>query len=85
MLRIFTDRADVEVELEVCDVRPEGTHRALVRNADLEDGWCFGPVLKSDACARFRRRWETCPAERLYLLSRIASPVHPRDVPEDNT
>ena len=78
MLRIFTDKAGVE--WEVWDVRPEGTHRALVPNAELEDGWLvFQSRSEKRRLCPIPPEWETCSPERLYLLSRIASPVPPRD------
>ena len=83
MLRIFTDKAGVE--WEVWDVRPEGTHRALVPDAELEDGWLvFQSRSEKRRLCPIPPEWEACPAERLYLLSRMASPVHPRDAPAEN-
>ncbi len=74
-LRTFTDRAGVE--WQVWDVRPEEAYRALVPSADLENGWLVfqSPTEKRRLCP-VPDDWETCPQERLYLLSRVASSVH---------
>ncbi|MBA3970120.1 MAG: hypothetical protein H0X52_08465 [Gemmatimonadetes bacterium] len=67
-LRTFTDLADVE--WQVWDVRP--LYRGMA-NTDLEGGWL---VFQSPTEKRRLRPippdWESCPPERLYLLSRVA-------------
>ena len=76
-LRTFTDGAGVE--WQVWDVRPEGAHRAVISNANLEDGWLVfqSPTEKRRLCP-IPPEWETCPPERLHLLSRTAPQVHSR-------
>lgn len=74
-LRTFTDIEGVE--WQVWDVRPEGANRAVIANSDLERGWLVfkSPTEKRRLCP-IPPDWESCPPERLYLLSRIASLVH---------
>ena len=76
-LRTFTDTAGVE--WQVWDVRPEGTHLALTPNPDLQNGWLvFQSSTEKRRLCPIPDDWETCPAERLSLLSRIAPAVQPR-------
>jgi hypothetical protein len=80
-LRTFTDMAGVE--WQVWDVRPEAPYRAIISDADLEGGWLVfqSPTEKRRLCP-IPDDWESCPVERLYLLSRVAPPVHPRAAAE---
>ena len=76
-LRRFTDPAGVE--WEVWDVRPEEAHRALVPDAELEEGWLvFQSRSEKRRLCPIPPKWDTCPAERLSDLSRIASQVPAR-------
>ena len=76
-LRRFTDPAGTE--WEVWDVRPEEAHRALVPNAELEEGWLvFQSRSEKRRLCPIPPEWETCSPERLSLLSRIAPAVQPR-------
>jgi hypothetical protein len=70
-LRTFTDPRGLE--WQVWDVRPEAFSEITPGTAGLESGWLVfqSPSEKRRLCP-IPPEWETCPPERLYLLSRVA-------------
>jgi hypothetical protein len=67
-LRTFTDM--MGIEWQVWDVRP--VHRGIT-DTDLENGWlAFQSHTEKRRLRPIPPDWETCPPERLYLLSRVA-------------
>ncbi|MBA2571423.1 MAG: hypothetical protein H0V06_00150 [Gemmatimonadetes bacterium] len=75
-LRTFTDMAGVE--WQVWDVQPEATYGGMTRS-DLQGGWLvFQSQMEKRRLCPIPPEWESCPPERLYLLSRVAPSVHSR-------
>jgi hypothetical protein len=73
-LRTFTDMAGVE--WQVWDVRPEAPYMEIIR-ADMEEGWLvFQSPTEKRRLRPIPEYWESCPPERLYLLSRVAPSAH---------